>query len=74
MRDRGFLFIVACLLATASWVFWHFMAEDAFTVFSTIVLLCVALDNFRLRQKLRTLQWQLSGRSPLHLKKGGADH
>ncbi len=74
MRDRGLLIVVACLLAAAYWVFWHFVAQDAFTLFSTIVLLCVALDNFRLRQKLRTLQRQLSGRSPLHLKKGGADH
>ena len=60
MRDRGLLLVSACFLAAASWAFWHFVAEDAFAVFSTIVLLCVALDNFRLRQKLRTLQRQMS--------------
>jgi len=59
MRDRGLLLLSACLLAVASWAFWHFLAKDSFTVFSTLILLCIALDNCRLRKKLRILERQL---------------
>jgi len=60
MRDRGLLLFSAGLLAATSWAFWHFLGNDAFTVFSSLILLSVVLDNFRLRRKLRSLERQLA--------------
>lgn len=61
MRDRVLLLIAAGLLAAASWAFWHFLGEDAFTVFSTFILLSLVFDNLRLRRKLRYLERHLAG-------------
>lgn len=59
MRDRILLLISAGLLALASWAFWHFLQGNAFTVFSTMILFLLMLDNLRLRRKLRYLERQV---------------
>lgn len=61
MRDNALLLISAGLLAAASWAFWHFLDEDAFTVFSTFILLSLVFDNLRLRRKLRCLELHIAG-------------
>jgi hypothetical protein len=56
MKDSILLLLTALLCSLAAWAFWHFLGSDAITVFSTLMLICVVGDNFRLRRKLRALQ------------------
>ena len=61
MRDRGLLVLSAGIMATASWAFWHFLGEDAFTVFSTMILLSLVFDNLRLRRKVSDIERKVAG-------------
>jgi hypothetical protein len=56
MKDRALLLIAAVVMAGASWAFWHFLGDNAFTTFSCLMLLCLAFDNVSLRRKLRSRQ------------------
>lgn len=58
MSDQVLLFVLAITVAAASWAFWHFLGENAFTVLSTLILVSVVADNIRLRRKLKSLQQQ----------------
>lgn len=54
MKDGFVLMVTALICASGAWAFWSFLGNDAFDVFSTIVLLVLASDNVRLRRKLRS--------------------
>ena len=54
MNDRLLLIISAIIVAIASWAFWHFLGENAFTGLSTFFLISLVVDNIRLRRKLRS--------------------
>lgn len=56
MKDRALLLIAAVVMAGASWAFWHLLGDDAFIIFSCLMLLCLAFDNVSLRRKLRNRQ------------------
>jgi membrane protease YdiL (CAAX protease family) len=49
------LLLVACALlcAALAWAFWHFLGEQGFAVLTTIALIGLAVDNYRLRLRLR---------------------
>jgi hypothetical protein len=53
MKDGIYLMVAALACAGGAWVFWSSLGQEAFSVFSTVVLLLVASDNIRLRRKLR---------------------
>ncbi len=52
MKDRVLLCIVAVVCSAASWIFWHFLGEDAMIILLNIVLVSFVFDNIRLRRKL----------------------
>lgn len=56
IKDSILLLLTALLCSFAAWAFWHFLGNDAITVFPTLMLVCVVADNFRLRRKLRAVQ------------------
>jgi len=56
MKDDLLLLITALIVAQIAWAFWHFLGESAFSVVSTLALLILTVDNFRLRRKLRPEQ------------------
>jgi hypothetical protein len=55
MKDGFWLLVTATICAGGAWAFWSYLGNDAFSVFSTIVLIAIASDNARLRRKLRDL-------------------
>lgn len=56
MKDGLLLLLAAIVLSVLGWGFWHYLDEDAFTIFSMLVLITVAIDNARLRRKLKSPQ------------------
>lgn len=53
MKDGIKLLATAAVVAGASWAFWHFAGENAFWIFSSVVILALWLDNMRLRREAR---------------------
>jgi hypothetical protein len=53
MMDSALLLLAAAACSTAAWTFWHFLGNDAFGIFALLALAVVAVDNLRLRRKLR---------------------
>lgn len=61
MKDSIALLLTASAVALFSWAFWHFLGQNAFEAFSTVVMFILGVDNFRLRRKLRELggrEWE----------------
>jgi hypothetical protein len=54
MRDRLLLIVAGAVCAVLAWMFWHILGNDAFSVFPTIMLVVVVIDNVRLRRQLRS--------------------
>ena len=59
MKDQILLLITGSVVAIISWVFWYFLGEASFIVFTIIVMLVLSVDNMRLRRKLRARQLSL---------------
>lgn len=55
MKDRVLLVLAAIVFSGLVWSFWHFLGDQAFVALPTIVMIIFAIDNHRLRQKLRDL-------------------
>ena len=53
MKDSIALLIAGAVAAGLSWAFWHYAGQDAFWVFSTVVIVALWLDNMRLRREAR---------------------
>lgn len=53
MKDSLLLLVTGAGVSLAAWAFWHYLGNDAFGVLSTVILVAVAADNFRLRRELR---------------------
>ena len=51
--DGLLLLLVAIVFSGLSWLFWTGLKEDAFSILSTIVIVVLLYDNFRLRNKLK---------------------
>lgn len=58
MKEELLLLLVAIIVATLSWAFWRFLADDAMAVLSSLILVSLLVDNIRLRRKMRSLQKQ----------------
>ena len=56
LKDGASLLLAAALVATGAWAFWHYLGEEAGPVFGLIMLLVFAIDNYRLRRRLRALE------------------
>lgn len=54
MKDRLSLIITALVGAGLGWLFWHYLGNDAFSALPTVGLIIFAIDNVRLRRKLRS--------------------
>lgn len=55
MKDSLILIGTAILLAVIGWALWYFAGREGFGMFSSLALLLLLADNFRLRRKLRKL-------------------
>lgn len=53
MKDSAHLLLAGLVFSVAAWAIWHFTAEDGFEIISTLALIAVIADNFRLRRALR---------------------
>jgi len=53
MKDRLALLIAGLLCAIGSWAFWHYIGADATNIIGTIFIVSLAVDNRRLRTRLR---------------------
>lgn len=53
MKDQILLLISALLIAAASWLFWHFLGQDAYSILLMITALYLFFDNARLRRILK---------------------
>ncbi|SEJ31630.1 hypothetical protein SAMN03159495_2843 [Pseudomonas sp. NFR16] len=52
MRDSILLLTVATLVASAAWMFWHYLALDGFQLLTTVAVVALAVDNVRLRCRI----------------------
>jgi hypothetical protein len=50
MKDASALVVAAVVFAAFSWLFWHFLGSDAFSVISMLAVIVLLADNFRLRK------------------------
>ena len=53
MKDALLLLATAAACSSGAWVFWHYLGNDAFGTMTTLALVGVVADNFRLRRRLR---------------------
>jgi hypothetical protein len=53
MKDGTLLLFCGLLMAGISWATWHFLGENAVNVILLLALVSSAVDNMRLRRKLR---------------------
>jgi hypothetical protein len=53
MKDSLSLLATGAGVSLIAWAFWHYLGNDAFSTLTTVVLVGVVADNFRLRRKLR---------------------
>jgi hypothetical protein len=50
MKDTIALVLAAIVFAALSWIFWHFLGSDAFSVITMLAAIVLLADNFRLRK------------------------
>ena len=53
MKDSLLLMLVATLVATASWAFWHYLGKEALDGYTAMIAVLLVLDNARLRRALK---------------------
>jgi hypothetical protein len=53
MKDDLLLILTALACAGGAWAFWHYLGAQALGALSTIALVALAADNYRLRRRLR---------------------
>ena len=53
MKDDLLLILTALVCAGGAWAFWHYLGAQALGALSTIALIALAADNYRLRRRLR---------------------
>ncbi|HEX7985766.1 MAG TPA: hypothetical protein VF616_19765 [Duganella sp.] len=53
MKDDVMLVLTALVCAGGAWAFWHYLGAQALGALSTIALIALAADNYRLRRRLR---------------------
>lgn len=53
MRDRLALLLTAVVAAGLSWALFHFAGQDAFQMLTLVFIVGLAIDNVRLRRRLR---------------------
>lgn len=51
--DDLLLLVCAFISAGLAWALWYFLGENGLGVLMTIALLGLAIDNYRLRRRLR---------------------
>jgi hypothetical protein len=56
MKDSLLLLATGAGVSLIAWAFWHYLGNDALSTLTTVVLVGVVADNFRLRRKLRARQ------------------
>ena len=52
-KDHLLLLLCAFVCAGLAWAFWHVLGEHGFMVVMAVALLGLAMDNYRLRRRLR---------------------
>jgi len=53
MNDSLLLMLVATLVASAAWAFWHYFGEEAVDAYTAVMAVLLVLDNVRLRRALK---------------------
>ena len=53
LKDQFALLIAALVCAAGAWAFWHFLGADAANILGIVFIVSLAVDNRRLRAKLR---------------------
>lgn len=56
LKERAWLLLAAAAVATSAWVFWHHQGEHASSALGVVMLLVFAIDNYRLRRRVRALE------------------
>ncbi|MDU8618912.1 hypothetical protein RYB67_10095 [Pseudomonas syringae] len=55
MKDSLALLATGIVMAFFSWLFWSSPGQDAFAVFGALMLVVLALENYRLRRQVKAL-------------------
>ncbi|MBD8184997.1 MULTISPECIES: hypothetical protein [Pseudomonas] len=55
MKDSIALLATAVVMAVLAWLFWAGLGEDAFGALSVVMMVILAVDNFRLRRQVKAL-------------------
>ncbi|WP_233217317.1 hypothetical protein [Trinickia dabaoshanensis] len=53
MIDRGLLVLTALVLAGAAWAAIHYLGESYFSVSTTVLIIVLFVENWRLQKLLR---------------------
>ncbi|MCI3947810.1 hypothetical protein BW686_19685 [Pseudomonas syringae] len=61
MKDALALLATAVVMAFFASLFWRSLGQDAFAVLGTLMLVVLAVDNFRLRRQVKALQTGKTG-------------
>ncbi|WP_186301415.1 hypothetical protein [Denitromonas halophila] len=56
MKDSIALLLTALVAATIAWAFWFLAGPNGFDAIMLAALIYLAIDNFRLRKRLRSKQ------------------
>lgn len=52
MKDSALLLICGLGMSVLAWAILHYLDKDAFTVITSVVMISLAVDNYRLRRTL----------------------
>ena len=55
LNDRVSLIIVALVSSICAWAFWHYAGENAFSIFSSLLIILLFADNIKLRKRVKQL-------------------
>lgn len=53
MKDLLLLLVTGAGASLIAWAFWHYLGSDGFSVLNILFVICISVDNFRLRRQLR---------------------
>lgn len=63
MKDRILLILASLLAAGLAWAFFHYLGQDAWSLFSATLIVALSCQNIRLQRKLKALRSDMDSQS-----------
>lgn len=63
MKDRILLILASLLAAGLAWAFFHYLGQDAWSLFSAALIIALSCQNIRLQRNLKALRSDMDSQS-----------